>query len=84
MKHWRPDPTDAVPLEEQSIRRRKRDWTNVDSYAPPRARPQHRGEEHVGGWIGLVLIGALCAVIAIGAATVLAGPSPIDQLAIDP
>lgn len=83
MKHWRPDETAAVPLDLPG-RPRKRDWTSLDGYAPPRARPQHRREAKLGGWIGLALIALLCAVAALGALAVLAGPSPIDELAVDP
>lgn len=84
MKHWRPDDAAAVPLDAYHQRPRKRDWTSVADYAPPRARPQHRREAKLGGWIGLALVALLCAVLAAGALAVLAGPDPIDRLAVEP
>lgn len=82
MKHWRPDTSAAVPLEQE--RRRKHDWTSLAAYAPPRARPQHHGEMRTGARVGLIFIALACAAAALGAAAVLAGPDPIDQLAVDP
>ncbi|MEO6432743.1 MAG: hypothetical protein ABIO29_02040 [Sphingomicrobium sp.] len=87
MKHWRPDMSAAVPLEPVADacggeRQRKRDWTSVAGYAPPRARPQHRREAALGGWIGVAVVALLCGVLALGAVAVTAGPDPIDRLAI--
>ena len=84
MKHWRPDESAAVPLDAYPQRRRTRDWTSLESYAPPRARPQHRREAKLGGWIGLAVIALLCAVAGASAVALLAGPDPIDELAVDP
>lgn len=83
MRHWRPDTSAAVPREQQ--RRRKRDWTSLEAYAPPRARPRHHGEMRTGARVGLIVIALACAAAALGAAMVLGGPDdPIDELAVDP
>ena len=84
MKHWRPDDSAAVPLDAYPRRRARRDWTSVADYAPPRARPQQAREARLGGWIGLGLVALLCAALVLGAGAILAGPDPIDRLAVEP
>lgn len=84
MKHWHPDSSAAVPLDAYPQRRRKREWITLEGYVPPRARPRLPGEARLGGWIGLILIVLLSALVVAGAIALLAPPHPIDQLAVDP
>lgn len=84
MKHWRPEFDAARPLDAGPQRRRKRDWTSVDFYAPPRARPQHHGEAQLGGAVGLALMIGFCLMAAASAIALLALPNPIDDMAIEP
>lgn len=78
MKHWRPD-TRAVPLHPDK-RRRRRDWTSLGDYAPPRPRPQAH-EMRAASRVGLALVAAVCIVVGIGAYFVLAPPMPVDRAA---
>ena len=79
MKHWRPD-TRAVPLH-QDKRRRRRDWTSLEGYVPPRPRPQAH-EVRAASRVGLALVAAACLMAVIGAYAVLAPLKPVDRAAL--
>lgn len=76
MKHWRPE-TRAVPLD-QAKRRRRRDWTGLDAYAPPRPRPRAH-EVRSAGCVGLAVVAAACLALGVGAHVLLSQPKAVDR-----
>lgn len=79
MKHWRPE-LDTTPRAPGELpRRRRRDWSSVLSYVPPRPRPQAAHEHRPAMMVGLALVAAICIVVGIGAYTLLAPPHAVDR-----